>query len=63
MALPVHGLFYQKIYADPELNYRDEGSFDIPEGFDPCQGSQRYSPDFYKEGQPVIEEGIDDLFN
>lgn len=64
MALPIHGLFYQKVYADPELNYSDNGTFDIPAGFDPCQGAERYSPDFYQDNQPIVEsEGIDDIFN
>lgn len=64
MALPIHGIFYQKIYADKELNYTDDGVFDIPAGFDPCHDRQRYSPDFYRNNDPVIEsQGIDDLFN
>ncbi|MDD4799696.1 MAG: transglycosylase domain-containing protein [Proteiniphilum sp.] len=64
MALPIHGLFYQKIYADPELHYTDDGRFEIPGNFNPCAGSQSYSPDFYQDNDPVIEnEGIDDLFN
>ena len=64
MALPIHGLFYQKVYADPELNYTDNGTFDIPEGFNPCHGAERYSPDFYRGNTPVVEnEGIDDIFN
>ncbi len=63
MALPLHGLFYQKVYADPELNYTDDGKFDIPEDFNPCAGSERYSPDFYKSTEPVQSEGIDDIFN
>ena len=64
MALPIHGLFYQKVYADPELNYTDNGTFDIPAGFNPCQGAERYSPDFYQGNQPMVEsEGIDDIFN
>lgn len=64
MALPIHGLFYQKVYADPELNYTDNGTFDIPEGFNPCHGTERYSPDFYRGNAPVVEnEGIDDIFN
>jgi len=64
MALPIHGIFYQKIYADKELNYRDDGKFEIPADFNPCAGSERYSPDFYQGNDPVIEnEGIDDLFN
>ena len=64
MALPVHGIFYQKIYADPELHLSDNGTFDIPAEFQPCVDSQRYSPDFYLNNDPIIEsEGIDDIFN
>ena len=64
MALPIHGIFYQKIYADPELNYGDNGQFEIPADFNPCIGSDRYSADFYRDNDPMIEsEGIDDLFN
>ena len=64
MALPIHGLFYQKVYADPELNYTDDKTFDIPEGFDPCQGSSRYSPEFYQNNVPMGGgEGLDDIFN
>jgi penicillin-binding protein 1A len=64
MALPIHGIFYQKIYADKELNYKDDGTFDIPADFNPCLNKQRYSPDFYHNNDPVIENGgIDDIFN
>ncbi len=64
MALPIHGIFYQKVYADTELNYKDNGTFEIPADFDPCHDMQRYSPDFYRGNDPVIEsEGIDDIFN
>lgn len=64
MALPIHGLFYQKVYADSELNYTDDGIFEIPADFNPCQDNVRYSPDFYRGNAPVIQsEGIDDIFN
>ena len=63
MALPIHGLFYQKVYGDEDLNYTDNGRFDIPEGYNPCAGSQRFSPDFYKSTEPINSEGIDDIFN
>lgn len=64
-ALPIHGLFYQKIYADKSLNMQDNGVFDIPEEYrNPCVDNQRYSNDFYQSND-VIErnEGIDDMFN
>ena len=64
MALPIHGIFYQKVYADAELNYTDNAQFEIPADFQPCAGSERYSSDFYIDNDPVLEsEGIDDLFN
>ena len=37
MALPVWGLFMQKVYADKELGYSEEERFDIPGDFDPCK--------------------------
>ena len=63
MALPIHGLFYQKVYADPDLNYKDNGKFDIPEGYNPCEGNERYSPDFYQSTEPLNSQGLDDIFN
>ncbi len=64
MALPIEGIFYQKIYADPELKMSDDGVFQIPEEYkDPCAGKKTYSPGYYMDNQPVVEsEGIDDVF-
>ncbi|MDO5524354.1 MAG: transglycosylase domain-containing protein [Bacteroidia bacterium] len=63
-ALPIHGLFYQRVYADSTLNFEDGGKFDIPADFQPCYDAQRYSPDFYRNDDPIGEgEGIDDMFN
>lgn len=64
MALPIHGLFYQKIYSDSELKMTDDGIFEIPAEYkNPCY-DQRYSPGFYQGNDPKIEgEGIDDIFN
>lgn len=63
-ALPIHGLFYQKIYADPELKMTDNGVFNIPDEYrNPCY-DQRHSPDFYQNNGPnVKKEGIDNIFN
>ena len=33
MALPVFGMFMQKVYADETLNYSDKATFEEPEGF------------------------------
>ena len=37
MALPVWGLYMQKVYADKSLGYSQDEHFDIPEDFDPCK--------------------------
>jgi penicillin-binding protein 1A len=37
MALPIYGLFMQKVYADKSLGYSEDEAFDIPEQFmNPC---------------------------
>ena len=36
MALPIYGLFMQKVYADESLGYSQEETFNIPEDFNPC---------------------------
>ena len=65
MALPIHGLFYQKIYADPDLKMKDSGVFEIPEEFkDPCvDANQPTVIDYedYRTKKPKI--GIDDMFD
>ena len=65
-ALPIHGIFYQKIYADPELNMKDDGVFVIPEEFkNPCYEPRKYSPEYYQDNKPILNngEGIDDMFD
>ncbi|MCQ2348242.1 MAG: transglycosylase domain-containing protein [Paludibacteraceae bacterium] len=37
-ALPIYGLFMQKVYNDPDLGYSSNATFDIPEWFDPNAG-------------------------
>ncbi len=65
MALPIHGKFYQKIYADKSLNYSDSTKFVVPEKFkNPCFEPQKYSSSYYYKPDPVVEtDGIDDVFN
>lgn len=36
MALPIWGLYMNKVYADKSLPYSQEEKFDVPEDFDPC---------------------------
>ena len=36
MALPIFALYMQKVYADPQLGYNEDATFDLPAGYDPC---------------------------
>ena len=36
MALPIWGIYMNKVYADKSLPYSQEEKFDVPEDFDPC---------------------------
>lgn len=56
MALPVWGLFMQKVYADKSLGYSQKDTFNIPKDFDPCK-------DILEESEPIDNVGLDDLFN
>ena len=66
MALPIHGLFYQKIYADPELNMKDDGVFEVPEEYqNPCidantSGVYQDYEDYNNQNSNI---GIDDMFD
>jgi len=61
MALPIYGLFMQKVYADKTLGYSIEEKFDIPAEYqDPCNPAERDVTD-----QPVTQPnagGIDRMF-
>lgn len=35
-ALPIYGLYMQKVYNDPKLPYSQDTKFQFPEGFSPC---------------------------
>jgi penicillin-binding protein 1A len=60
MALPIWGLYMQKVYKDKSLGYSESERFQIPDGFDPCGDSleHSYSPDKEDYGS----SGLDDLF-
>ena len=36
-ALPIAAQFLQKVFADPQLRYNPDETFDIPAGFNPCK--------------------------
>lgn len=59
MALPIWAKYMVKVYADKTLGYDETETFQLPEGYDPCQGSET------DENQTIDEpiQGLDDLFN
>ncbi len=73
MALPIYGLYMQKVYKDNSLPYSEDEIFDIPEDFDPCRSKFQLSDDEEdvlisgEEGDDVFlqeeeQEGFDDIF-
>ena len=56
-ALHIWAMYMKKVYDDPTLGYDQQERFKLPEGFDPCAGSE--TPD----GEVIEEGGLDDLFN
>ena len=56
-ALPIWAMYMKKVYDDPTLGYDQQERFKLPEGFDPCAGSE--TPD----GEVIEEGGLDDHFN
>ena len=58
MALPIWGLYMNKVYADKSLGYLQTDTFAIPHGFDPCK-------DILADDEaPALKEstGLDDMF-
>lgn len=55
-ALPIWALYMKKVYDDPTLEYNQQETFQLPEGFDPCAGSE------IPDGE-IQDTGLDDLFN
>ena len=59
MALPIWGLYMNKVYADETLPYSQADTFDIPHDFDPCASRIALPHDDEEEGSIG---GFDDLF-
>lgn len=55
MALPIWGIYMNKVYADKALGYSQKDTFDIPDGFDPCK-------DKVSELEEENTSRLDDLF-
>ena len=58
MALPIWGLYMNKVYADKSLGYLQTDTFAIPHGFDPCKDI------LADDDAPAVEEksGLDNMF-
>lgn len=56
MALPIYGLFMQKVYADKSLGYSQDEKFDMPEDYNPCAGKVSFEEGSANTG------GIDKMF-
>lgn len=59
MALPIWGLYMNKVYADETLPYSQKDTFDIPHDFDPCVNSL-LAPQ--QDEEEVKLGGFDDFF-
>nr|WP_129732955.1 transglycosylase domain-containing protein [Parabacteroides goldsteinii] len=59
MALPIYGLFMQKVYADKTLGYSEEEDFDVPEQYaNPCKTTTEEE----RRHIPTDVGGIDKMF-
>ena len=57
-ALPVYGLYMQKVYADKTLPYSQDAKLEIQADFEPCRGEVWSGPSETVEAESV--EGIFD---
>lgn len=56
LALPIWAKYMNKVFADKSLGYDQTERFKLPDGFDPCAGTEVSSSD-------SNDIGLDDLFN
>ena len=59
MALPIWGIYMNKVYADKTLPYSQEETFDLPEDFDPCKSLLQQNED--EKEKALFEEGVVDV--
>ncbi len=57
-ALPVYGLYMQKVYADKSLPYSQDAKFEFPGNFDACSGEEWDSGP-----QEVQAESVEGIFD
>ena len=57
-ALPIYGLYMQKVYADSKLPYSQDAKFQFPDGYNACEGEMTT----YTAAEPVEEEAVEGIF-
>ncbi len=57
-ALPIYGLYMQKVYADSKLPYSQDAKFKFPENYNACEGEMTT----YTASEPVEEETVEGIF-
>lgn len=57
-ALPVYGLYMQKVYADKNLPYSQDAKFEFPASFDACKGEE-----WVGDEVEVQTESVDGIFD
>lgn len=57
-ALPIYGLYMQKVYADSKLPYSQDAKFQFPQGYNACEGEITT----YTAAEPVEEEAVEGIF-
>ena len=62
MALPVWGLYMQKVYADKSLGYSQDEVFSIPDDFDPCQDKLTETENQNNDTSTENKAKLDDAF-
>jgi penicillin-binding protein 1A len=55
MALPIWGIYMNKVYADETLPYSQDEKFDLPENFDPCGGTHLIVDEDVEESETDME--------
>ena len=46
MALPIWAYYMRRVFNDPRLDYSETATFDLPEGYNPCETSEYDVPEF-----------------
>jgi len=61
-ALPIYGLYMQKVYADPKLPYSQDTKFEFPEGLNLCGGANEYQNYSNHDNEEEESEQVEGVF-